>query len=73
MSKRNLDPNKLLFNEDWLGNNAAFCCPVCGKVFIVSSMINKNGRKCPVCGKSTGFCKGGQLSGGIAYIEWEDK
>jgi hypothetical protein len=29
-------------DEDWLGNNAAFTCPLpdCGKVYIVSAMIH---------------------------------
>lgn len=63
-------------NEDWEGNNAAFSCPVCGKVFIVSDtrMHQINGergqRKCPKCGESTAYVKGGRKSGGIASIEW---
>ena len=36
MPVRNLDPLRLEHNEDWEGNNAAFTCPLCQKVFIVS-------------------------------------
>lgn len=37
MRIRVLDPNALGHDEDWEGNNAAFRCPVCAKVFIVNS------------------------------------
>lgn len=47
MPTRNLDPNDLAPDEDWLGNNAAFRCPLCHKVFIVS-----NGRLPPLRGQS---------------------
>lgn len=47
-------------NCDILGNNAAFVCPICGKVFIVSAYLSapKNEKKygeaiCPNCKKST--------------------
>src|ERR1022692_3442898 len=33
---RSLDKNALGKSEDWVGNNAAFTCPNCGKVFMVS-------------------------------------
>jgi rubrerythrin len=72
MKTRNLESDNLQKNEDWLGNNAAFTCPVCQKVFIVSGLINKNGRTCPECGKSKGFCTGGKKAGGLAYIQWEE-
>jgi hypothetical protein len=65
MAKRVLDPAK---NEDFYGNNAAFCCPVCQKVFIVSEFLNKNGRACPWCGKSTGH-----VDDSRAFIEWDDQ
>ncbi|MEL4306457.1 hypothetical protein [Methanococcoides sp. LMO-2] len=70
MPSRNLDPNNLNPEEDWIGNNAAFKCPLCGNTFIVSGMLHRNGRKCTNCGKSTGYCKGGKNSGGSATIEW---
>lgn len=54
---------------DFYGNNAAFTCPCCNKVFIVSGHFHKNGRKCPVCEKFTGFVIGGQKLGGQAYLE----
>ena len=55
---------------DYVGNNAAFTCPICKKVFIVSELIHKGERKCPGCGKSIGYVKGGQKSGGTAYLEF---
>ena len=78
MTTRNLDPNNLGEDEDWEGNNAAFRCPTCNKVFIVSDTrmhVGPNGEKgyrdCPRCGKSNGRIKGGRKSGGTATIEWE--
>jgi transcription elongation factor Elf1 len=68
--ERHLDRNHIGTSEDWHGNNAAFTCPVCGKVFIVSGLLNRNGRKCPGCGKSTGIVTGGKDSGGTATITW---
>lgn len=70
MPMRTLNPKTLQHNEDWEGNNAAFLCPHCGKVFIVSEMIHKGKRSCPNCGKSTGSIKGGKGSGGSAELEW---
>jgi hypothetical protein len=60
-------------NEDWEGNNVAFTCPICKKVFIVSGapIIHNGIRKCPACGKSTGYVEGGRKSGGRAWIEWQ--
>ena len=66
MPKRNV--NSQAANEDFYGNNAAFCCPLCSKVFIVSAHLNKkNGRACPSCGRSTG-----RVNGDNATIEWLD-
>jgi predicted RNA-binding Zn-ribbon protein involved in translation (DUF1610 family) len=50
-----LDKNNLGHLEDWKGNNIAFNCPACGKVFIVSGLAHEKGRDCPNCGKSRGF------------------
>jgi NAD-dependent SIR2 family protein deacetylase len=55
---------------DWHGNNAAFTCPVCSKVFVVSSLIDKNGQKCPTCNKTTAFVTGSSKTG-EARIEWD--
>jgi predicted RNA-binding Zn-ribbon protein involved in translation (DUF1610 family) len=45
--------NRLL---DKFGNNAAFSCPACEKVYIVSGIAHRSkGRSCPQCGKSRGF------------------
>ncbi len=77
MSIRYIDPNTVGHNEDWEGNNAAFRCPLCEKVFIVSDTRmhvgpkgEKGYRKCPNCSKSIGRVKGGRKSGGSASIEW---
>jgi predicted RNA-binding Zn-ribbon protein involved in translation (DUF1610 family) len=76
MARRDIDPvdGHQARDEDWEGNNAAFTCPVCGKVFIVSAMQNvHNGqRTCPnpACGHSVGHVTGGRKNGGTAYIEW---
>lgn len=40
--------------SDVHGNNAAITCPVCGKVFIVSAIIDRGKRACPRCEKSIG-------------------
>lgn len=66
------DPSDHAAGEDWEGNNVAFACPVCGKVFIVSgaATIHNGARKCPSCGKSSGHVDGGRKSDGHAWIEW---
>lgn len=69
MNQQQLSPNNLGQNEDWVGNNAAFTCPACGKVFIVSGMLHREGRPCPKCGKFIGFVEGGAQSGGRAWLE----
>jgi hypothetical protein len=66
--ERSLDPNQLAISEDWCGNNAAFTCPMCSQVFIVSAVLNRHGRASPGCGKSTGFVTGRKDSGGTATI-----
>ena len=68
MPIRNLDKNNFDNGEDWVGNNAAFTCPLCGKVFLVSGLLHqRSGRDCPSCTKSTGrVSKDGQT----ASIEW---
>jgi predicted RNA-binding Zn-ribbon protein involved in translation (DUF1610 family) len=72
MPTRKLDPTNLGPDEDWEGSNAAFRCPHCGKVFIVSGTRLHNGvRPCPKCGRSTGRCDiRGKKSGGSASLEW---
>ena len=69
MVRRNLDPDQLGDAEDWVGNNAAFTCPECMKVFVVSQMLHRNGRDCPSCGRSRAKVTGGSKSGGTAWIE----
>lgn len=68
--QRKLDPKNLSNAEDWEGNNIAFSCPVCTKVFIVSQIVHRGNRDCPNCGKSTGVVTGGRESGGEASISW---
>ena len=59
-------------NCDWVGNNAAFTCPVCNRVFLVSAMLHRNGRPCPGCERSTGHVTGGRNAGGRAFVEWSE-
>lgn len=70
MPLRELNPEHQENSEDWEGNNAAFTCPVCNKVFIVSGLIHKGVRSCPSCAQATGHIEGGRMSGGRAFIEW---
>ncbi len=76
MPSKTLNPNDLQDDEDWEGNNAAFTCPLCQKVFIVSDTRmhmadgQKGVRKCPSCNKAVGKVNGGRKSGGSASIEW---
>ena len=76
-----LDANS---DVDWLGNNAAFKCPACGNVFIVTNWHNadpprqsKAGfRKCPRCEMSVAHVTGSRRAAheentpGEAWIEW---
>jgi len=68
--KTDLDPKlkreQLGLRMDWWGNNIAFNCPVCGKVFIVSAFLNGGKGKCPNCRKS----KGTVTKDKKASIEW---
>lgn len=68
--QRAIDPNQLC--EDWLGNNIAVTCPLCKKVFIASSHLNRGGRKCPKCGRSTAVVNGGKDSNGTATLQVQD-
>jgi hypothetical protein len=72
MPRRKLDPRALGMDEDFHGDNAAFTCPACGKVFLVSSQLDQLGRACPNpdCGRSFGLVVGGARSGGTAILEW---
>jgi hypothetical protein len=58
---RYLDKAALGQFEDWYGNNAAVQCTACGKVFIVSAVLHRKGRSCPV-GKSTATVTKQQVS-----------
>ena len=71
MAMRQINPKSISKDEDFVGNNAAFTCPKCGKVFIVSGLLHKkSGRACPGCGQSTAYVSGGQKKDGQAHIEW---
>ena len=70
MAQRNLNPDATTIDEDWEGNNAAFKCPKCAKVFIVSGLLHPEGRRCPECAQSEGHVSGGRQNGGQAYIVW---
>jgi len=71
MAVNALNPDSPQHDADWEGNNAAFTCPPCGKVFLVSGHLHNGSRSCPHCGKSTGNVSGGKKSGGSAYIRYE--
>ena len=60
-------------DHDWEGNNAAFKCPMCGFVFLVSGLIHKGKRTCPKCERSVARVERGRKSGGRAWIEWSMK
>lgn len=70
MAVRHIDKDHPGADEDWDGNNAAFSCPICRKVFLVSQYMHGGKRACPSCSKSTGYVEGGKNSGGTARIEW---
>lgn len=77
MSTVQLNENALPQDADWEGNNAAFTCRHCGKVFIVSAQIHRGERRCPKpgCGRSVGrvSTRGGRLSGGYAVLsDWPE-
>lgn len=72
------DRNNQPANGDWIGNNAAFTCPLCGHVFIVTTMSNIHGqggqRDCPNCLQSRAHVGGGRLDPQAeAFIEWPDQ
>jgi hypothetical protein len=52
---------------DWHGNNIAVQCPVCDKVYIVSSFPDRNGRRYPHCNKSSCVLEDG---GKLATLQW---
>jgi hypothetical protein len=70
MPMREIDRAAIRPDEDWIGNNAAFTCPVCNRVFVVSGLLHKKGRACD-CRHSRGFVTGGKDSGGRAWLEWD--
>ena len=65
--ERILDKENLSQNEDWAGNNAAFLCPHCSKVFVVSGHQHRQGRRCPRCEGSKGYVS---IKGDEARFEW---
>lgn len=75
MPRLDFDRNNPPENGDWVGNNAAFTCPLCERVFIVTTMpsIHDGQRTCPACARSTPFVTGGRLNPAAqAFITWED-
>lgn len=73
MSERLIKLNKVRHDEDWEGNTAVFTCPVCSKVFFVSSSggLQYASRVCPNCERAQGWVKGAKHDGGEAGITWE--
>jgi len=70
METKKLHRDEKILDADWHGNNAAFTCPVCNKVFLVSAILNEPGgergvRLCPNCKTSTG-----RINAEGASIEW---
>ena len=57
-------------DSDFVGNNAAFTCPICTKVFIVSGFLHEGQRKCPVCKKAIGYVRGSS-NNGEAFLEYD--
>ena len=73
-------------DADWIGNNAAFVCPVCKHAYIVTGagdsgrdkelQPEKGKRVCPKCGKSTAYIPPGGRKNALkgkaerARIEW---
>lgn len=81
MAVINLDANNLSKDYDWVGNNAAFRCPLCHKVFIVTNApidyrrlpgyVAPGVRDCPACGKSRATVTGGAADPQAgASVEW---
>ena len=71
MNTRKIDMDNLGKDEDWVGNNLAVTCPVCGKVYLISGYMHAHGRECPGCGKSQGFVRKEAGQPGMASIQWE--
>jgi len=69
MQFKEIDKKNLPLTEDLVGNNAAFTCPVCRQVFIVSTFAHRGKRMCPTCQKSVGYCDKDSEN---LRIEWED-
>lgn len=80
---RNLEHLANTPNADRVGNNAAFVCPMCQHVYIVSNGKNvgeaqkeQGSRPCPHCGESVAEVTLGGLAnpgGGRAWIVWPVK
>lgn len=70
--KRYRDLDRAKLTEYFRGNTIALTCPHCGKVIIVSGLLDHDGRKCPspACGKSKGFVIGSLKRGGFGPVEW---
>jgi hypothetical protein len=72
MPTRHLDRENRDPDSYWIENNAAFTCPCCNGIFIVSGHLHTHGRHCPRdgCGRSYAYVEGGKDSGGKAVINW---
>ena len=75
MPVRRLDPSPDVREPDvdWEGNNAAFTCPKCNQVFVVSGRLHPKGRHCPACLECFGLVVGGRKSNGTATLSWDEK
>jgi hypothetical protein len=63
------DFNPASHDEDWIGNNAAFRCDNCTRVYVVSGFLHPRGRPCPFCETTAAHVEGGRGDGGSAWIE----
>jgi hypothetical protein len=70
MKTKEIDPKLLGHKEDWLGNSAALECPVCGRVYIVSSFL-KHECRCPGCGEYRASITGSPETNGKAVTSWD--
>jgi hypothetical protein len=73
MPERDIDPASPDRDEDWYGNNAAFTCPACSQVFVVSGYLDRDeGRRCPRCDSAKGYVRGSSSKApdSRAWIEW---
>lgn len=73
MPSKSLDPYNLGDDEDWEGNAAAFTCPYCSKVFIVSGTRIHNGVRKYLSVKSPRGIMTSRVENQVATQAWNSK